>query len=140
MKYYIFILSVLCCISTLHSQNKKIIIRKEVQSQTQIKPDVTISGYDGCRHKTNEIILDKHLRLNNNPNGLVIVSFMVTFIKNSTLTEFKCLSDSLSQEVLDHMKTLVYSNSPNFHIDYIKAVNSKKDTLLLHPIAFALTN
>jgi hypothetical protein len=79
MKYYIFTLSVLCCMSTLYSQNKKIIIRKEVESQTQIRPDVTISGYDCGRHKTNEIIIDKHLRLNNNPNGLVIVSFMVTF-------------------------------------------------------------
>ena len=140
MKYYIFILSVLCCVTNLNSQNKKIIIRKEVESQAQVRPDVTISGYDCCRHKTNEITKDKHLRLNNNPNGLVIISFMVTFIKNSTLTEFKCISDSLSQEVLDHMKTLVYSNSPNFHIDNIKAVNNKNDTILLRPIAFALTN
>ena len=126
--------------TNLNSQNKKIIVRKEVESQTQVKPNVTISGYDCGRRKTSEVIKDKHLRLNNNPNGLVIVSFMVTFIKNSILTEFKCLSDSLSQEVLDNIKTLVYSNSPNFHIDNIKAVNSKKDTILLHPIVFALTN
>ena len=140
MKHYIFIITFLCAVTNLNSQNKKIIVRKEVESQTQIRPDVTISGYDYGRRKASEITKDKHLRLNNNPNGLIIVSFIVTFIKNVTLTEFKCLSDSLSQEVLEHMKTLIYSNAPNFHIDNIKAVNSKKDTMLLRPIAFALTN
>ena len=85
-------------------------------------------------------LLKRQLKLNNNKDSLKIVSFNASFIKNGKLIEFKCVSDSLSQEVVDSMLTLTSSISPNFHIDNIKAINNKKDTVILHPIVFNITN
>ncbi len=138
MKHLVFILAILITWTNLFCQTPKEIVSKD--SKIQDKPNVTISGFDYGHHKTTEIIKDRQLKLNNNKDSLKIVSFNASFIKNGKLIEFKCVSDSLSQEVVDSMLTLTASISPNFHIDNIKAINNKKDTVILHPIVFKITN
>lgn len=141
MKYLFFIYLFLISTSYVIGQTYKIKVSKEVSKDREI-PDVTISTYNFGYHRASELLVDTHLRIHNNKNGYKIVSFNVSFIENSKLIEYNCNSDTLSQEVINHMlkfKTSTTSHGPNFHIDLIKAVN-KSDTILLHPIVFRLIN
>jgi hypothetical protein len=135
----ILILLFVLGLTTIFAQTEKIKIKKELPTQDKMTSVVTLAGYYSGQCSKANIFLDKHLKISNNTSGLKIISFYACLTTKGALKCYLHHTDSLGNDLMTEILMLKFPEGQKLYIDKIKAVNSKKDTLVLNPIILSLT-